>query len=312
VRKREEQLWTTLTHRLKARHFVLLSSIYRHRTLRKVADELCLSQPAITKALKEMEEIVGAVLFDRTARGLVPTAAADLLALRSSNFLADLRNLADDLTALQDGFRGVVRIGLIPFVAYSLLTKTMDMLRQQGFSYRFAICDGDTDTLVRMLRNHELDCAVARLTHENSGELEQEILYTQQPVLLSGRTYALPKNRKVTIKDFANAEWVLPPKATPTRRAFEEMLVQSKVVIQEALVETSSVTVIKAVLAANPTSVTLLPRDLADEVVQEGTWRILPVDLDFSLPAVSVITRRDDQGDRTLDVLKQAIRAAAA
>jgi DNA-binding transcriptional LysR family regulator len=311
VRTREEQLWATLTQRLKARHFVLLSSIYRHRTLRKVADEMSLSQPAITKALKEMEEIIGAGLFERTSRGLVPTPVADLLVPRSTAFLEDLRNLAVDLTALHDGFHGTVRIGIIPFISYSLLTKAMGALRQQGFNYRFVVHDGHTDRLVDMLHRHELDCVIARLTHENSSEMQQDILYTQQAALLSNRRYRFSKNRKLTINDFADAEWVLPPKATPTRRAFEEMLVRSGVVIREPLVETISVAVIKAVLAANEGCVTMLPQDLAEEVTAEASCRILPVQLDFALPAVSLMTRRDAQGDRTLGALTRAIRAVA-
>ncbi|AOJ71423.1 MULTISPECIES: LysR substrate-binding domain-containing protein [Burkholderia] len=312
MRSRDEQLLAALTQRLKARHFVLLSSIHRHRTLRKVADEMNLSQPAITKALQELEEIVGAALFERTARGLVPTPAADMLVSRSAAFLADLRNLAGDLTAIEDGFHGVVRIGVIHFIAYGILTKAMDALRERGFNYRFAVRDGDTDTVVGMLRRHEIDCAIARLTHESAGEIEQEVLYVQQPVLLSSRGYRAPKGRGATIDAVAGAQWVLPPKATPTRRAFDEMLVRRGVVIGEPLVETTSVTVIEAVLAANDEAVTMLPRDLAEEVAHGGACRILPIDLDFALPAVCLVTRQDMAGDRTLDALKRAIRAAAA
>ncbi|MFM0213281.1 LysR family transcriptional regulator [Paraburkholderia sediminicola] len=311
MRASEEQLWAILTQRLKARHFVLLSSVYRHRSLRKVADEMNLSQPAITKALKEMEEIVGAELFERTSRGLVPTPVAYLLVPRSAAFLEDLRNLAADLTAFHAGFHGTVRIGIIQFISYSLLTKAMDALRQQGFNYRFVVHDGHTDALVDMLSRHELDCVIARLTHVNSSEMEQEILYTQQAVLLSNRAYQSPNSRKLTINDFATAEWVLPPKATPTRRAFEEMLVRSGVVIREPLVETISVAAIKATLASNEVCVTMLPRDLAEEIAAEGLCRILPVELDFLLPAVSLITRRAAQSDRTLGALKRVIRAVA-
>jgi DNA-binding transcriptional LysR family regulator len=311
VRSREEQLWTTLTQRLKARHFLLLSSIYRHRTLRKVADEMNLSQPAITKALKEMEEIVGAALFERTSRGLVPTKVAELLLPRSAAFLQDLRNLAGDLSALHDGFHGTVRIGMIQFISYSLLTKAMAALRQQGLNYRFVVHDGHTDTLVEMLGRHELDCVIARLTPESGNQIQQEILYTQQAALLADRAYRFPKGRKLLISDFADADWVLPPKATPTRRAFEEMLIRSGVVIREPLVETISVTAIKAVLTSNEGSVTVLPRDVAEDVAREGFCQILPIELDFLLPAVSLITRREAQGDQTLEALKRAIRAFA-
>ena len=56
--------------RLKLRHLTLLESLERCRSLSRVAAEMDLSQPAITKALREIEDIFMARLFERTSRGL--------------------------------------------------------------------------------------------------------------------------------------------------------------------------------------------------------------------------------------------------
>src|SRR5260221_6392447 len=102
-----------LTSRLRARHLVLLSAIYRHRVLRLVAAELNYSQPAVTKTLQELEALIGAPLFQRTRRGLVPTAVAELVVARGQTILADLNRLAGDLVALDDGYSGIIRVGII-------------------------------------------------------------------------------------------------------------------------------------------------------------------------------------------------------
>lgn len=78
------QLHHALLTRLKVRQLALLQAIDRHRTLGRVAADMRLSQPAITKALREVEDIFGTPLFERTPRGLVPThtGAAALIATR--------------------------------------------------------------------------------------------------------------------------------------------------------------------------------------------------------------------------------------
>ena len=79
-----------LLSRLKLRQLALLQAVDRHRTLGRVAAEMRLSQPAITKALREVEDIFGHVLFDRTSRGLVPTPAGDAVLEYARRWLTEL------------------------------------------------------------------------------------------------------------------------------------------------------------------------------------------------------------------------------
>ena len=76
--------------RLKLRHLSLLQSLERHRTLSRVAEEMNLSQPAITKALREVEDIFMTRLFERTSRGLVATAAGRAVLRFARVTLADV------------------------------------------------------------------------------------------------------------------------------------------------------------------------------------------------------------------------------
>lgn len=308
----EDRLWATLSQRLKARHFALLSSVYRHRSLRKVAEEMSLSQPAITKALKELEEIVGTNLFERTARGLVPTPSATLLETRSNAFLADLRKLARELTAVRAGFQGVFTVGIIRFISFGLLIRALDLIRQRGGEYRFVVLDGRTDEMVNMLMAHEIDCVIGRLSHEHADKLHQEVLYTQRAALVANRAYSLPVGRKLVLDNLNDLHWLLPPRTTPTRRAMEEMFIRQGVVIPVPWLETTSLGVLRAALASDESAVTILPTELAHEIAEEPAYRVLPIELDLALPPVSLLTRKEAKGDQMLQMLLQAIRDAAA
>src|SRR5437762_12076631 len=79
-----------LLTRLKLRQLSLLQAIDRHRTLGRVAAEMRLSQPAITKALHEVEDIFGSRLFERTSRGLLPTPSGEAVLHYARRWLAEL------------------------------------------------------------------------------------------------------------------------------------------------------------------------------------------------------------------------------
>ena len=86
----------------------LLQAIDRHRALNRVANEMRLSQPAITKALREVEDIFGTPLFTRSSRGLAPTAAGDAVLLHAKRWLADVESTSQVLAAIDAGHGGRV------------------------------------------------------------------------------------------------------------------------------------------------------------------------------------------------------------
>ena len=308
INEATEGLTRRLTSRLRARHFALLSAIYRHRTLRLVAVEMNLSQPAVTKALQELEALIGAPLFERTRRGLVPTPVAEIVVVRGKTILADLNRLAGDLIALDEGYRGIIRVGIIPYIAQSLLTDVVAKLRHGAERYRFLVRDGSTDTLVGALLRHELDCVLGRFSQIDSAELEQTMLYVQQPRLVANRRHPVRKIRQLRVAALQHCDWILPPSPTPTRRAFDEMLVRHQIELFRPFIETTSMTVIKEMLQRERLGVTLLPDDVALEFEREGVGQILRLGLDFPLPAVSFIRRREPVVDQSVNVFEQALR----
>src|SRR3954467_11123368 len=97
------ELHRALLSRLKLRQLSLLQAIDRHRTLGRVAAEMQLSQPAISKALHEVEDIFGSKLFERTTRGLVPTAAGDAVLHHARRCLAELDATPRVLPSMEAG-----------------------------------------------------------------------------------------------------------------------------------------------------------------------------------------------------------------
>src|SRR6185369_10388498 len=117
--------------RLKMRQLALLQTIDRHRALNRVAAEMRLSQPAITKALREVEDIFGATLFERSSRGLKPTPAGDAVLRYAKRWLADLESTTKVLAAIDAGHGGRVRLGMTTQVPQALLSAALKHLLGQ-------------------------------------------------------------------------------------------------------------------------------------------------------------------------------------
>lgn len=71
--------------RLKMKHLALLLAIKQQRSLTRVAEQMSTSQPAVTQALAELENLFGAPLFTRSARGMAPTALGELVLARADH-----------------------------------------------------------------------------------------------------------------------------------------------------------------------------------------------------------------------------------
>ena len=123
------QLQHALLTRLKLRQLALLHAVDRHRTLGRVAAEMRISQPAVTKALHEVEDIFASTLFERTSRGLVPTAPGEAVLDYARRWLAELESTTHVLTSLGAGRAGRLRLGFTQQVPQQLLTAALTHLQ---------------------------------------------------------------------------------------------------------------------------------------------------------------------------------------
>ncbi|MFO1295143.1 MAG: LysR family transcriptional regulator [Rubrivivax sp.] len=103
--------------RLRTRQLLLAAALGRERHLGRAAAELGISQPAATRLLQELEETLGARLFERNARGMTPTPAGEVLVRYARQVLNDFGAARRELAALAAGLHGTLRVGSVPSAA---------------------------------------------------------------------------------------------------------------------------------------------------------------------------------------------------
>ncbi|MDN8618943.1 LysR substrate-binding domain-containing protein [Variovorax ginsengisoli] len=311
--ERAERLRHTLLSRLKMRHLALLQAVHRHRTLSRVALELRLSQPAITKALKEVEEIFLAQLFVRSRQGLVPTPTGEAVLHYALISLADMESTTDMLSAIDTGLAGRVRIGVTPHVPEALLDAAFTHLLGQTPRVAVMAKEGTTDELVAALGARELDCVIGRAYHESIDiSITQEAIYEQLPCLV------VPTNSRARLakgaldwRRLAALDWIMPPRNSPMRRTFNAIFLGAGVQAPLPIVETQSLRSIESVLRREPNGITILARDVAAELTKSGSCATLPYELSWNLPPISFFVLQSGSKQPIVRALSLAIRQAA-
>ena len=110
-----------LDQRLKLSLLRSVDAIETHRSLLKASVALAVSQPALTKSLQELEEILQLRLFDRHPRGVRPTEAGLVFVRSARRVLAELRRLDEELEMLSVAGGDTVAIGALPVAAAGVL-----------------------------------------------------------------------------------------------------------------------------------------------------------------------------------------------
>jgi DNA-binding transcriptional LysR family regulator len=303
-----------LATRLKMKHLLLLVAIREHRSLTRVAQELSTSQPAVTQSLAELEGLFGGQLFSRTHQGMVATALGDLVLSRCQTMLADLRHWARDMDAVGEGRAAHLHVGVIPFLPGRLLARAIGRARHADKPMTVTLHEGTSDHLLERLRRHELDCVIGRTSAvlDMSG-LQHEVLYPQIPRLVAHRKLARRLERQPLVwSELTGLDWILGPRSTPMREQITDFFLRAGVKPPPPFVESLSSKVIGELVAANERAVSIVPDDVARELVRTAGVAIVSHPFTWTLPPVTLFQREAGALFPEARLFARELRAASA
>lgn len=282
-----------LASRLRLRYLVLLLQVARQGSLTRAAEALGFSQPAASKALKELESLFGAPLFLRSASGLTPTALGMLALRRARDLFQDMDNWEHEAEAVRSGSLAHLNVGAIPSVSGHLLATVIGRVRALH-NVTISLHRATSDQLVGLLRQHELDCMIGRATVIEAGDdFNQKALYTQRPVLIANVELARRlRGSGISLHKLAGMDWILPSFSTPTGRMIIEIFARADVQPPFPKIETYSPDVIEDLLQSSPDYLSLVAEDIAVDICRNRKVARIPFEFDERLPPISLIRRR--------------------
>lgn len=152
-----------MDRRIKIRHLQAFAEIMRQRSLKRAAERLALTQPAISRTLAELEDILGASLLVRDRGGVTATPAGEFFLVHAQ---ASLSALEQGLSGIRDAGRGgalALKVGALPSVAARLMPQVAAELAGLAPELNLTIADGSHGVLTGQLRHGGLDLVIGRL-----------------------------------------------------------------------------------------------------------------------------------------------------
>lgn len=298
------------TRRLRLRHLHLLVSLAETGSLSDTARLAHTTQPGLSKWLKELEEDVGAPLFERHARGLKPTAHGLVLLGHAQRILSEMQRAQHNLEAQQRGDSRSVALGTSPAAAPSLVPDAITYFLRRHPRARVELQENTMNALLAKLEQGQLDVVVGRLdNYQPRDNLRSALLYNEPMQVVARPGHPLAGRKHLQWEDLNAYDWILWPENTPIRARLDMALTHAGLKPLPCRVESSSL-MANLWLQQNSDMLSVA----SGRVAEHFTGRGLLVPLDFDLAAEGSIGMcwRDEphQDSITLDLL-DSLRLAA-
>jgi DNA-binding transcriptional LysR family regulator len=210
--RRAEQI----SRRLKLRHLKVLVAVAGQKSMARAARQLAVSQPVVSKAIADLEGLVGVRLLERGARGIEPTVHGRALLKRSVAILDDLNTSIVELESLADPCAGELKIGISEAVGATFMPVVVERMSQKYPRIKFELSLADPRSLLeRELRERRVDLIIARFSEESPDDVESTFLFRDPLYVVAGAANPLVRRRKLTLAELVNEPWVLPPPEHP-------------------------------------------------------------------------------------------------
>ena len=274
---------------LKLRQLRVVGAVAKHGSISRASRALFLSQPAVTKALQELEKTVGAPVYDRHAKGVEPTPTGHAVIETARRILAELARLDQELDRIASGTKNNVIVGSTPGPAMGLLPQILRHLRKQHSDLQVQVVEGAYETLTPALESGEIDLIVGRLYDPPvpDGFLREELF--DDPVVLLARADHPILDGASTIEDVAHYELIVPPVSRRYGQEVDNLLARLGNFTPK-LMRSSSIGFARE-MAQITDAIVLAPKLMLAADLNRGSVRIVPIDLGFP-PRPSGITYR--------------------
>lgn len=299
-----------MKRRVKIRHLQALTEIVRQGSLKSAAERLFLTQPAISRTLAELEEIVGADLLIRGRGGVSLTPQGEFF------YTCALQSLA----ALERGFAGVeeaggsaamqLRVGALPTVAARLIPSVVADLAVVAPDMGLTIVDGPHAHLTRLLHRGELDVLIGRLGEPDTMRgLSFSQLYLEDIVAV-----VRPGHPILSDPDLSRiVDWpvIFPPGGSAIRPFVERLLIAEGVRAPSRRIESVSGAFGRAYTSQSD-AVWFISEGVVAREVAEGQLVCLPIGQGMTEGPVGLMARTDGGENIAVQIFQQSVRRAVA
>ena len=194
---------------MELRDIEYFSVVAKHGHLGRAAEALGLSQSALSKSLRRLEQEMQAKLVKRTPKGVELTEEGSTLLSHAHSLRASLDDVVREVTDVRRGLAGHLRIGAGAGFFFHLLAAACNALIRDAPNVALRFREIGYGDAIQSLRSGEVDIAVRVIRDSPEHDLAQEHLYDDRYVVIASVNHRLAGKKVVTLADLAQERWIL-------------------------------------------------------------------------------------------------------
>lgn len=225
--------------------------VAKHKNFTKASEELFISQPAVTKSIKKLEEQLNTKLFKRTNNGIVLTQEGEIVysyAERLYNIIIASNNLIDDINNAK--YKNL-NIGIPTHLGTFYLVDYLNEFNNKFPNTHINIINKSSEEMLRMLERRELDIVIdtdmAVIENDTIGKLE---ILKLNGCFVAGKKYKDLLNKNIKLNEINNYPLILPGKTTANRKMID-LYFKRKNIVLNPLIEANSSSISKKIILNN-------------------------------------------------------------
>jgi DNA-binding transcriptional LysR family regulator len=292
-----------LDGRLKLRHLILVDALSEQSSVVGAAAALHVTQPVVTRSLHDLESILGVSLYERSSRGITPTAFGMAFTQHARAVIGQLTQAANHVAEIADADRGTVVVGSHLAGSNLLLPRAIAALKVDHPYLTVAVHEATPEALLVELEAGRVDILVGRLTAPADAATVRHALYEESVRLVAGAHHPARDRNEATVKELLDYPWILPGIQTVLRAELEQYFVRSHLslptnrveatsflTVRQLLIETDMIAVLPELIVWDDTRLSVLPVQL-DESISQSVGMTLAAGRQLS-PATSALVRQ--------------------
>ncbi len=268
-------------------------AIAQYQTETQAANALDLSQPAVTRALRDLERMVEQPLFYRTSKGMIPTVRGEQVVRRAKVALVEVASIDPDLQAFDGRMKGRLAIGALPLASTLFVPKAINLTLALHPEIEVTVFEGTYASFLADLRCGDLDLIVGALRPDGlNRDVLQEGLFIDDLVVIARADHPLARRRHVSLQQIVQQDWVIPRRGTPSRERFDSIFEQAGMLPPKRCVEAGSLATVRGLLLESDRLSVASPHQVHFEI-RSGTLATLSTRIGKTTRTIGVTTRAD-------------------
>jgi len=254
--------------------FLVFHEVAKHRSFSRAAEELYISQPAVSKHIRELEQKIGIGLIRRGRGGFHLTDAGEILFKHTHKISSHLLEIENALGVLKKDHHGVLKIGTTESYAKCLMPKLLSGFQASHPSIRITLEVGNSEEIEKSLLDYRNDIGLIA-TVKASSKFELVPFLREELVLIVSPDHPLGKRKAVSLKEIKGYPFIIRAKGSTTRRILFNVF--EKFDIHPALlIETGSSEFIKQWVSEGK-GVSVIVRRLGEDEEERRMIKMVPL-----------------------------------